>query len=262
MDYTDILYEVSDAVATVTINRPDRMNAFRGRTIEELIDAFTRAWADKSVAAIILTGTGDRAFCVGGDQKEFIETGSYGTSTNGLWEVERFHTIVKDVPKPVIAAVNGFAIGGGHVFHVICDVTIAAEHAQFGQVGPRVGSFDAGWGIAYLAKVVGQKRAREIWFFCQRYTAHQAEAMGLVNKVVPKEKLMEEARAWGKMAASHSPTALRFLKAAANAASADVHGIAYLHDAGLGLYVETEEGWEGRKAFNEKRPPDFSKYRR
>jgi len=262
MEYTDVKYEVSEAIATITIDRPERMNSFRGRTIDELIDAFTRAWADKDVACVIFTGSGERAFCTGGDQKEFIETGSYGTSRNGLWEVERFHNLIRDIPKPVIAAVNGYAIGGGHVFHVMCDVTIAAEHAQFGQVGPRVGSFDAGWGIAYLAKVVGQKRAREIWFFCQRYTAQQAEGMGLVNKVVPKEKLMEEARAWGKAAAGHSPTALRFLKAAANAASSDVSGIAYMADAGLNLYVETQEGWEGRKAFNEKRQPDFTKYRK
>src|SRR3546814_8216272 len=144
MDYTDIRYEVEAPVATVTIDRPDRMNAFRGRTIEELLHACKRAWADKSVAAVILTGSGEKAFFVGGDQKEFIETGSYGTSANGLWEVEAFHNVIRDIPKPVIAAVNGFAIGGGHVFHVICDVTIAAEHAQFGQVGPRVGSFDAG----------------------------------------------------------------------------------------------------------------------
>jgi len=262
MDYTDIKYEVDAPVATVTIDRPDRMNAFRGRTIEELLHAFKRAWADKSVAAVILTGSGERAFCVGGDQKEFIETGSYGTSSNGLWEVEAFHHVIRDIPKPVIAAVNGFAIGGGHVFHVICDVTIAAEHAQFGQVGPRVGSFDAGWGIAYLAQVVGQKRAREIWMFCQRYSAEKAEQMGLVNKVVPKEKLMEEARNWALAAAGHSPTALRFLKAAANAASVQANAVGYLQDVGLDLFVQTDEGWEGRKAFDEKRAPDYSKYRK
>ena len=261
MEYTDIRYEVSEAIATITIDRPDRMNAFRGRTIEELIHAFKRAWADKSVACVILTGSGDRAFCVGGDQKEFIEKGSYGTSENGLFEVEALHNVIRDIPKPVIAAVNGFAIGGGHVVHVLCDVTIAAEHAQFGQVGPRVGSFDAGWGIAYLSMVVGQKRAREIWMFCQRYSAETAEKWGLVNKVVPKEKLMEEARNWGRTAAGLSPTALKFLKAAANAASAQVSGIAAMHDAGLNLFVGTEEGWEGRKAFDEKRTPDFSKYR-
>lgn len=262
MDYTDIRYEVSEAVATITIDRQDRMNAFRGRTIEELLHAFKRAWADKEVACVILTGSGDRAFCVGGDQKEFVETGSYGTSENGLFEIEALHNVIREIPKPVIAAVNGFAIGGGHVLHVLCDVTIAADHAQFGQVGPRVGSFDAGWGIAYLSMVIGQKRAREVWMFCQRYSAETAEKWGLVNKVVPKEKLMEEARNWAKTAAGLSPTALRFLKAAANAASAQVSGIAQLHDAGLDLFVQTEEGWEGRRAFDEKRQPDFSKYRK
>lgn len=261
MNLTDIKYEVADNTAIITIDRADRLNAFRGRTIEELIWAFNKAWAEKDVGCVILTAAGDRAFCVGGDQKEFIETGSYGTSENGLWEIERLHNLVREIPKPVIAAVNGFSIGGGHVLHTLCDVTIAADHAQFGQVGPRVGSYDAGWGIAYLASIVGQKRAREVWMFCQRYTAAQAESWGLVNKVVPKEKLMEEAKSWAKTANSHSPFALRFLKASANAATANVSGLAMIADASLGLYVQTDEGWEGRKAFNEKRAPDFSKYR-
>lgn len=262
MDYTDILFETADSVATITINRADRLNAFRGRTIEELLHAFKRCWADKNVAAVIFTGAGERAFCVGGDQKEFVEKGSYGTSANGLWEVEALHRVIRDVPKPVIAAVNGFAIGGGHVLHLLCDVTIAAEHAQFGQVGPRVGSFDAGWGAAYLTHLVGQKRAREIWMFCRRYSAAEMERWGLVNKVVAKEALLEEARSWGRETAALSPTALRFLKASYNAGSAYVDGIAQLHDAGLSLYTQTEEGWEGRRAFDEKRAPDFTKFRK
>jgi dihydroxynaphthoic acid synthetase len=160
MDYQDLLYEVDGPVAVVTINRPNRLNAFRARTIEELIHAFKRAWADADVRAIILTGQGDRAFCVGGDVKQRNETGDYGPTSNGLFEVTYFHRLIRDVPKPVIAAVNGLAIGGGHVLHVLCDLSIAAEHARFGQAGPRVGSFDGGFGSAYLARVVGEKRAR------------------------------------------------------------------------------------------------------
>jgi naphthoate synthase len=261
MDYTDILYEASEGIATITINRDDRLNAFRGRTIEELIHGFKRAWADKSVGCVILTGAGERAFCVGGDQKEFVQTGSYGTSANGLWEVEDMHMIIRNIPKPVIAAVNGFAIGGGHVLHVLCDMSIAAEHAKFGQVGPRVGSFDAGWGAGYMAAVVGEKRAREIWFLCRQYTAEQAERWGLVNAVVPKERLMEEARDWARDVVALSPTALKALKRSFNAATAAIGGLSQMAGSSLELFVESEEGWEGRRAFDEKRSPDFSKYR-
>src|ERR1700738_4185680 len=198
MDYEDLLYEVDGPVAVVTINRPNRLNAFRAKTIEELIHAFKRAWADKDVRAIILTGQGDRAFCVGGDVKQRSETGDYGPTSNGLFEITYFHRLIRDVPKPVIAAVNGLAIGGGHVFHVLCDLSIAAEHARFGQAGPRVGSFDGGFGSAYLARVVGEKRAREIWFLLDQYSATDAERWGLVNKVVPGDKLLESETGGGR----------------------------------------------------------------
>jgi naphthoate synthase len=261
MDYQDIRYQIEDTNAIITIDRPKRLNAFRGRTVEELIHAFKRAWVDHGVACAILTGAGERAFCVGGDQKEYVEKGSYGTSASGLFEIEALQNTIRDVPKPVIAAVNGLAIGGGHVLHVVCDVTIAAEHARFGQAGPRVGSFDAGYGTAYLARVVGEKRAREIWLFCRQYDAQQALAWGLVNKVVPAEQLLDEARAWGREAAALSPTALRFLKASFNAESTHVYGQGKLAFEGLEAFSKSDEAQEGRRAFAEKRAPDFSKFR-
>ena len=261
MDYTDVLYEAGDSCATITINRADRLNTFRGRTIEELVHAFKRAWADRSVACVILTGAGQKAFCVGGDQKEMQEKGTYGTSRNGLWEIDDLHNVIRDIPKPVIAAVNGFAIGGGHVLHVLCDVTVAADHAKFGQAGPRVGSFDAGWGSAYLARIVGEKRAREIWFFCQQYTAQTALEWGLVNRVVPADRLMDEARVMAKQAAALSPTALKFLKHAFNADSAHIFGQAKMAADGLASFVNIEEATEARTAFLEKRSPDFTRFR-
>jgi len=261
MEYEDIRYEVDETNAIITIDRPKRLNAFRGRTVEELIDAFHRAWTDRNVACAILTGAGDRAFCVGGDQKEYVEKGSYGTSANGLFEIDTLHNVIRDTPKPVIAAVNGLAIGGGHVLHVVCDVTIAAEHARFGQAGPRVGSFDAGYGTAFLARVVGEKRAREIWFFCRQYDARQAEQWGLVNKVVPGDRLLDEARAWGREVAALSPTALRFLKASFNAETAQAYGQQKLAFTGLDCFGKSQEATEGRQAFAEKRDPDFSKFR-
>jgi naphthoate synthase len=180
-EFTDITYSVEeDTYALVTINRPERLNAFRGRTVDELISAFKHAWVDPRVAAVILTGAGDRAFCSGGDVKERAETGSYGETEWGTFEIERLHRIMRDIPKPVIAAVNGVAMGGGHVLHVLADLTVAADHATFGQAGPRVGSFDAGFGSAYLARVVGEKRARQIWFLLDRYDAATAERWGLV----------------------------------------------------------------------------------
>ncbi len=261
MEYEDIRYERQDAAAIITIDRPEHLNAFRGRTVEELIHAFHRAWADRAVAAAILTGAGERAFCAGGDQKEYAEKGSYGVSSNGLWEIEALHNAIRDCPKPVIAAVNGLAIGGGHVLHVVCDVSIAAEHARFGQAGPRVGSFDAGYGTAYLARAVGEKRAREIWFFCRQYDAQQAERWGLVNRVVPGAQLMTEALDWAREAAALSPTALRFLKASFNADSAHVFGQQKLAFAGLDSFAKSAEAEEGRRAFAEKRDPDFSRFR-
>src|ERR1700733_13183211 len=188
-EFTDITYEVDNGLAWITINRPDRYNAFRARTLDELIRAFKLAWGSSEVGVIGLTGAGEKAFCTGGDQKQRAETGDYGPSDTGLFEVDTLHRVIRDVPKPVIAAVNGYAIGGGHVLHVLCDLTIAAEHARFGQVGPKVGSVDAGVGTGYLARIIGEKRAREIWFLCRQYDAAQALEWGLVNKIVPASEL-------------------------------------------------------------------------
>ena len=261
MTYEDVLYEVEEPSAIITINRPERLNAFRGRTVGELLHAFRRAWTDPKVGCVILTGAGDRAFCAGGDQKEYIETGSYGTSENGLWELEDLQTTMRNIPKPVIAAVNGVAIGGGHVLHVICDVTIAAEHARFGQAGPKVASFDAGFGTAYLARVLGEKRAREIWFFCRQYDAQTALEWGLVNKIVPQQELLAEARRWGRETSALSPTAIRFLKASFNADSDAIFGTGKLAFAGLEAFAGSEEAAEGHLSFAEKRPADFSRFR-
>jgi dihydroxynaphthoic acid synthetase len=260
-EYTDVTYEVTDAVAVITINRPDRMNAFRGRTVDELIHAFKTAWSSREVGAVILTGAGEKAFCAGGDVKERAETGGYGDTEWGTFEIERLHRMIRDIPKPVIAAVNGVAVGGGHVLHVLCDLTIASESAVFGQTGPRVGSFDAGFGSAYLARVVGEKRAREIWFLCRRYDAETAERWGLVNRVVPADKLRDEVRRWADEILALSPTALRFLKQSFNADSEAIAGLGQLAFSGLGLFTGTDEAAEGVAAFTEKRPPDFAPYR-
>jgi dihydroxynaphthoic acid synthetase len=260
--YTDITYQVEDGgVAVTTINRPDRMNAFRGRTVDELIHAFKAAWASHDVAAVVLTGAGDKAFCAGGDVKERAETGGYGETEWGTFEIERLHRIIREIPKPVIAAVNGVAVGGGHVLHVLCDLTVAASHAQFGQSGPRVGSFDAGFGSAYLARVVGEKRARQIWFLLDLYDAETAERWGLVNEVVPADQLMATALAWGRKIGSYSPTALRFLKHSFNADTDHIGGLSHLAFDGLELFAHSEEGMEGARAFAEKRPPDFQQFR-
>ena len=257
-EFTDVRYEVDDGLAWITINRPERYNAFRARTIDELIRAFKAAWADSSVGVIALTGAGDKAFCTGGDQKQRAETGDYGPSESGIFEVETFHRLIRDVPKPVIAAVNGYAIGGGHVIHVICDITIASETAIFGQTGPKVGSFDAGFGSAYLARIIGQKRAREIWMFCRQYDAATAERWGLVNAVVAPDELASTVRAWADDALRLSPTALKALKHSFNAETEHIAGIGYMAFDTLELFVETDEALEGVRAFNEKRPPDFS----
>ncbi len=260
-ELTDVRYAVEDGCAVVTIDRPDRMNAFRGRTVDELISAFKHAWADPGVACVILTGAGERAFCAGGDVKERAETGSYGETEWGTFEIERLHRVIRDIPKPVIAAVNGVAVGGGHVLHVLCDLTVAAEHATFGQTGPRVGSFDAGFGSAYLARVVGEKRARQLWFLLDRIDAVTAERWGLVNAVVPAEQLLDTAREWGRRIGSYSPTALRFLKHSFNADSDAIAGLSNLAFAGLDLYAHSDEGMEGARAFAERRDPDFSPFR-
>jgi naphthoate synthase len=261
MDLKDVLYDTSDGIATITINRPEVYNAFRAQTVDELIVCLKKAWADRSVGVVILTGTGDKAFCTGGDQKQRAQTGDYGPSVHGLFEIDALHRLIRDIPKPVIAAVNGFAIGGGHVLHVVCDLTIASESARFGQTGPRVGSFDAGFGSAYLARIVGEKRAREIWYLCRQYTAEQALDWGLVNAVVPPDKLMDEARAWAKEILAKSPTAIRFLKHSFNADSESIAGIGTLAWDGLDLFVRTDEAAEGVRAFGEKRDPDFGPYR-
>jgi naphthoate synthase len=260
-ELTDVLYEVEDGLATITINRPDRMNAFRARTVDELIKCFKRAWASGDVGVVCLTGAGDRAFSTGGDQKQRAESGDYGPSESGLFEVETLHRVIRDIPMPVIAAVNGYAIGGGHVLHVLCDLSIAADTAVFGQTGPRVGSFDAGFGSSYLARVVGEKRAREIWFLCRRYDAETAERWGLVNRVVPAAELRAEVRNWADEILKLSPTALRFLKQSFNVDTEHLAGVGQLAFTGLGLFVESEEAQEGVRAFTEKRDPDFGPFR-
>jgi naphthoate synthase len=257
----DVAYEVQDGLAWITIDREERLNAFRARTVDELISALKRAWADPTVGVVALTGTGERAFCVGGDQKQRAETGDYGPSESGLFEVETLHRTIREIPKPVIAAVNGYAIGGGHVLHLICDLSIAADHAQFGQTGPRVGSFDAGFGTGYLARVVGEKRAREIWFLCRRYDADTAERWGLVNCVVPAAELRAEVRRYADEILALSPTALRFLKASFNTETEHLAGVGQLAFTGLHEFTESEEAQEGVRAFNEKRDPNFSRFR-
>jgi 2-ketocyclohexanecarboxyl-CoA hydrolase len=259
--YVDVRYEVDDGLAWIMIDRPDRMNAFRARTVEEMIHCLKRAWASAEVGVVCLTGAGERAFCTGGDQKQRAETGDYGPSDTGLFEVEYLHRLLREMPKPVIAAVNGYAIGGGHVLHVLCDLTIAADSARFGQTGPRVGSFDAGFGTAYLARVIGEKRAREVWMLCRQYDAETAERWGLVNKVVPAAELQAEVRRWADEILALSPTALRFLKQSFNADTEHLAGIGQLAFSGLGAFLESDEAQEGVRAFAEKRQPDFSPYR-
>lgn len=257
-NYEDITYVVEDSAAIITINRPERYNAFRAKTVDELIKAFRSAWADREVRSIILTGAGEKAFCTGGDVKQRAETGDYGPSESGMFEIGYLHKLIRDVPKPVIAAVNGVAVGGGHVLHVLCDVSIAADTARFGQAGPRVGSFDAGFGSAYLARVVGEKKAREIWFWCRQYSADEALAMGLVNKVVPGAELLAEARSWAAEINEKSPTAIKFLKQSFNADTDHQAGFSNMAMTALDLFVVSDEGMEGARAFAEKRQPEFN----
>jgi dihydroxynaphthoic acid synthetase len=260
-EFTDVTYEVDDGLAWITINRPERYNAFRARTVDELVMAFKRSWASDDVGVVALTGAGDKAFCAGGDQKQRMETGDYGPSQSGLFEVDALHRVIRDTPKPVIAAVNGLAIEGGHVLQVLCDLTIAADTAQFGQNGPRVGSFDAGMGSGYLARVIGEKRTRELWFMLRRLTAAEALDWGLVNKVVPAAELRAEVRAWADQMMQFSPTALKVLKQSLNTDTEHFMAIGSMAYTTLKMFGETPEAEEGIRAFNEKRPPDFSKYR-
>jgi len=258
MEYQDILYAEADGVATITINRPEKMNAFRGQTCEELIHAFNRAGWNKDIGVIVFTGAGDRAFCTGGDQS--AHEGSYdGRGTVGL-PVEELQSVIRDVPKPVIARVQGYAIGGGNVLAVICDLTIAADTAQFGQVGPKVGSVDPGFGTAYLAQVVGEKKAREIWYLCRRYTAEQAVEMGLVNMAVPADELDAEVDRWCAEILERSPTAIAIAKRSFNAATESLRGISSMGMQALALYYDTDESREGVNAFMEKRKPEFRKF--
>jgi 2-ketocyclohexanecarboxyl-CoA hydrolase len=253
--YGEILFDVCDGVARITINRPEKYNAFTPQTCEELIDAFRRAGWDKSVAVIVLTGAGDRAFCTGADQS--AHEGSYGgRGTIGL-PIDELQSLIRDVPKPVIARVQGFAIGGGNVLATLCDLTIASEKAVFGQVGPKVGSVDPGFGTAYLARLVGEKRAREIWYLCRRYSAKEAYEMGLVNTVVPPEKLDEEVDRWCAELKERSPTAIAIAKRSFNADTEQLRGLSSLGFEAVALYYGTEESKEGGRAFREKRPPKF-----
>ncbi len=260
-ELTDVRYEAEDGLCWITIDREHRYNSFTAHTVDELIACFKRAWADAEVGVVALTGAGEKAFCTGGDQKQRAESGDYGPSESGLFEIEALHRAIRDIPKPVIAAVNGLAIGGGHVLHVICDLSVAAAHARFGQAGPRVGSFDAGFGTGLLARVVGEKRAREIWFLCRQYGAEEAERWGLVNSVVEGPELRAEVRRYADDILALSPTALRFLKQSFNQESEHLAGQAALAFSGLHEFAASEEAREGVRAFDEKRAPDFAPYR-
>ena len=266
-DYKDIIYEKSEGVAKVTINRPHRRNAFTPDTIQEMIDAFSNTRDDSNIGVVLLTGfnpqsDGKFAFCSGGDQKIRGEQkggyiGSDGVPRLNVLELQK---LIRSMPKVVIALVAGYAIGGGHVLHVVCDLTIAADNAIFGQTGPKVGSFDGGFGASYLAHIVGQKKAREIWYLCKQYTAEEALDMGLVNKVVPYDSLEQEGIEWANKILEHSPLAIRCLKSSFNADIDGQQGIQELAGNATLLYYLTEEGEEGRKAWNDKRNPNFKKY--
>lgn len=261
-DYTDIKYHKAEGIAKVTINRPEVRNAFRPLTVQEMMHAFADAREDAEIGVIILTGEGEKAFCSGGDQRVRKEAGYAGEDNVQRLNVLDFQRQIRTCPKPVIAMVAGYAIGGGHVLHMICDLTIAADNAIFGQTGPRVGSFDGGYGASYMARIVGQKKAREIWFLCRQYNAQQALDMGLVNTVVPYEKLEEETVRWCREILENSPTAIRLLKSALNADCDGQTGLQELAGNATMLFYMSEEGQEGKNAFLEKRKPDFKKFTR
>src|SRR5579864_2729109 len=259
-EYEDILYDTWDGIARITINRPEVRNAFRPTTVFEMSRAFEAARDDPKIGVVILTGAGTEAFCSGGDQRIRGEDGYVDARGTGRLNVLDLQVQIRRLPKPVVAMVAGYAIGGGHVLHVVCDLTVAADNARFGQTGPRVGSFDGGYGAGLLARSVGQKKAREIWFLCDQYDAQQALQMGLVNKVVPLADLEKETVAWCRRMLELSPLALRMLKAGLNAADDGLAGIQQLAGDATLLYYMSEEAQEGRDAYVQKRKPDFSKF--
>jgi naphthoate synthase len=261
-EFGDIEYEKAEGIAKITINRPEVHNAFRPETLFELTEAFRLAKEDPEVGVVILTGKGDRAFCSGGDQRIRGDQGYVGDDGVPRLNVLELQRQIRTLPKPVVAMVAGYAIGGGHVLHVVCDLSIAADNAIFGQTGPRVGSFDGGFGASYLARIIGQKKAREIWFLCRRYDARQALEMGLVNAVVPLAELERETIKWCKEMLELSPLALRLLKSSFNAELDGQNGVQELAGNATLLYYMTEEAQEGKRAFLERRKPSFSKFRR
>jgi naphthoate synthase len=259
-DFQDILFEFHEGIGKITINRPEVYNAFRPETSKEIYDALEICRENPNINVVVLTGAGDKAFCSGGDINYKGDGGYIGTDGVPRLNILDVHRLIRHIPKPVIAMVNGFAIGGGHVLHVICDLTIASENARFGQTGPRVGSFDAGFGSSYLARIVGQKKAREIWYLCEQYNAQEALEMGLVNKVVPLEKLEETVIDWAKKIMRNSPLAIRMIKRGLNAELDGQRGLMeFAGDATL-MYYLLDEAKEGKQAFLEKREPDWSKY--
>jgi naphthoate synthase len=258
--YTDIKYHKAEGIAKITINRPEVRNAFRPQTVSEMSHALNDARDDEQIGVVILTGEGEKAFCSGGDQKIRGDAGYQDDKGTHRLNVLDFQRQMRSCPKPIIAMVAGYAIGGGHVLHVLCDLTIAADNAIFGQTGPKVGSFDGGYGSSYLARIVGQKKAREIWYLCRQYNAQQALEMGLVNTVVPLERLEEETVQWCREILAHSPLAIRCLKSAMNADCDGQAGLMELAGNATLLYYMSEEGQEGRNAFVEKRKPDFSRF--
>jgi len=264
MAYTDIIYEKNNGIAKITINRPERYNAFTSLTLEELYEAFKDAWIDKSIGVVVLTGVGDKAFCTGGDQKiKDAEGYEKGTAGFDLLEAHaQLIHIIRAIPKPVVAMINGYAIGGGNVLQVVCDLSIASDTARIGQAGPKVGSFDAGFGTIYLARIVGEKKAREIWYLCRQYSAQEALEMGLINKVVPQSELEKEVEIWCREILQKSPYSLAYLKASFNADTDHVNGINVMSSRALDLYYKTDESHEGVQAFLEKRPPDFNMFRK
>lgn len=259
-NFEDIKFEFFEGIAKITINRPQVRNAFRPKTVIEMCEAMVICREDQAIGVVVLTGEGDKAFCSGGDQNVKGKAGYIGDDGVPRLNVLDLQKQIRSLPKPVVAMVNGFAIGGGHVLHVICDLSIASENAIFGQTGPKVGSFDAGFGSSYLARIVGQKKAREIWFLCEQYSAKEALDMGLVNKVVPLDELENEVVKWSKTMLQRSPMALRMIKAGLNAELDGQAGIQELAGNSTLLFYMTEEAQEGKNAFLEKRPPNFGKY--